>query len=223
MTDVFKFQVNDHPWRDEEVLAQDIEAKWAKLLRPFRGKLRLDAPGEDPGPYLQRPEAIHRGATKMTSGDTGQVIFISNERHKGVRCRSIPAGKYPFGEGYPVVGPCRDDYPNMVVRHNAGGQIFRMQEPAADAYAAAEKAYGRPIRITGEAWRSCSIQSALYRSDPGRFANPDSSRHCRGLAMDVYNSSANLNTASRAALIAVGFSFPVSGEPWHCCYGSNPG
>jgi len=222
MTDTYRFQVNDNPWRDEVVLPQDIEAKWAKLLRPFRGKLRLDSPDADPGPYLQRPDAIHRGVTKITHGDTGTIVFISNERHKGVRCRSVDL-KHPYGPIFPCVGPCKDDYPNIVIRHNRGGQLFKMQEPAALAYAEAERIYGKCIRITGEAWRSCSQQSALYRSDPKRFANPDGSRHCRGLAMDVYNDSTNLNTKSKAALESVGFSFPVAGEPWHCCYGPNPG
>jgi hypothetical protein len=219
---VYRFQVNDNPWRDEDVLAQDLAAKWSKLLRPFRGKLRLDSPGADPGPYRQRPDAIHRGVTAMTHGETGTVIFIANEAHKGVRCRSV-VSLHPYGPIFPCTGPCKDDYPNMVIRHNAGGQLFKMQEPAALAYAEAERINGRPIRITGEAWRSCSQQSALYHSDPGRFANPDTSRHCRGLAMDVYNDSVNLNTKSRAALISVGFSAPVNGEPWHYCFGPNPG
>lgn len=222
MTDVFRFQVNDNPWRTEDVLAQDVAAKWSKLLRPFRGKLRLDSPGDDPGPYLQRPDAIHRGVTKITHADTGTVVFISNERHKGVRCRSVHSD-HPFGPIYPCTGPCKDDYPNMVIRHNAGGQLFKMQEPAALAYAEAERINGRPIRITGEAWRSCSSQTALWRSDPSRFADPATSRHCRGLAMDVYNDSTNLNARSRAALESVGYSFPVAGEPWHACYGPNPG
>jgi hypothetical protein len=222
LTDTYRMQVNDNPWRPEDVLVQDLEQTWRKLLRPFRGKLRLDSPGEIPGVYRQRPDAIHRGVTEMTHEKTGHVVFLSNEAHKGVRCRSVHS-EHPYGPIYPCVGPCKDDYPNMVIRHNAGGQIFKMQEPAADAYAEAERINGRPIRITGEAWRSCSQQSALWRSDPGRFANPDTSRHCRGLAMDVYYSSENLTAKARDALISVGYSFPVSGEPWHCCYGPNPG
>ncbi len=219
--DTYRFQVNDNPWRDEVVEAQDLAAVWAKLLRPFRGDLRLDSPDADPGPWLKRPDALHRGVTKMTHADEPTVVFIANKARKGVRCRSVHREGY--GKVYQCVGPCKDDYPNMVIRHNRGGQLFKMQEPAALAYADAENIYGHPIRITGEAWRSCEQQTALYRSDPGRFANPDGSHHCRGLAMDVYNDATNLNSRSRAALIEVGFAFPVSGEPWHASFGTPPG
>jgi hypothetical protein len=222
MGQTYRMQVNSNPWRDEDVLAQDLEPEWRRLLKPFRGDLRLDSPSEEPGPWLSRPDAIHRGVTQMTGGKTGTVIFISNKAKKGVRCRSVHS-EHPYGPVFQCVGPCKDDYPNMVIRHNAGGQIFKLQEPVALAYADAERIYGKPIRITGEGWRSCSSQTALWRSDPGRFANPDGSHHCRGLAMDVYNDSVNLNARSRAALISVGFAFPVSGEPWHCDYGTPPG
>jgi hypothetical protein len=218
----YRFQNNDKPWSDE-FLAQEIEHEWRRRLKPFRGELNIDEPGQTPGVYKDRSITIHRAVTEMT-GETkpGRTMFVANKNRKGVRCHAMQA-QHPFGPIFPCIGPCVDNYPNMVIRHNAGGQIFRMQEPAAEAYAEAERLNGRPIRITGEAWRSCSQQSALYHSDPGRFANPDTSRHCRGLAMDVYNDSVNLNTKSRAALISVGFSFPVSGEPWHASYGNPPG
>ena len=142
----------------------------------------------------------------------------------------------PFGDIFPHVSPCKDDFPNIVTDHNAAGQIVKLQEPAMRAYHEAERLNGRklpwhkhrtpkPIRITGIGFRSCADQTDLYvhSSPPGRFAPPDSSRHCNGLAIDVYNDTTNLNTRTKRCLIKVGFSFPVSGEPWHACYGPNPG
>lgn len=140
----------------------------------------------------------------------------------------------PFGDIWPCEGICKDNYRNIVISQNAGGQIVKLQEPAMRAYHEAERLNGRKlpwkkhrkpkaIRITGEGWRSCFSQAALYHSDPGRFANPNDSRHCRGLAIDVFNDRADLNTRTRRCLRRVGFSFPVSGEPWHACYGPNPG
>jgi hypothetical protein len=216
MPDVVRFQTGDRPW-SENVLMQYVETEWRRRLKLIRGKLRIVGPDRDPGPYRERDDAIHRAAQEITSSDTGTVLRLENERDKGVRARVVDA-QNPFGPVYHTTGPCRDDYPNMVIRHNAGGQIVKMQEPALEAYAEAERLNGRPIRITGEGWRSCAIQSALYRSDPGRFANPAYSRHCRGLAIDVFNTPDNLTAKAKTALESVGFCFGVNGEPWHAAY-----
>jgi hypothetical protein len=138
-----------------------------------------------------------------------------------------------FGDIFPCEGPCRDDYPNIVTDHNAAGQLVTLQEPAMRAYHHAEFLNGRKlpwkprkpkaIRITGIGLRTCSSQTDLFHSDSHRFAPPESSRHCRGLAIDVFNTPDNLTRRAKAKLIACGFSFPVSGEPWHACFGPNPG
>ena len=86
------------------------------------------------------------------------------------------------------------------------------------AYAEAERLNGRPIRITGEGWRSCNSQYVLYHSDPGRFADPARSRHCRGLAIDVYNTADNLTAKAKASLEYVGWNFAVPGELWHASF-----
>ncbi|MGH2595789.1 MAG: hypothetical protein ACRDH7_07475 [Actinomycetota bacterium] len=212
-----KFQTNDKPWSDP-VLPQDWESTYRKRLIPFRGELRLDSPGELPGPYRPRKEAIHRAVTRFDHEDNpGLTIFISNRAHKGVRAQLIRVNQ-PFGPIFHTTGPCKDNYPNIVVDHNAAGQLVKLQRCSMLAYHEAERLNGKPITITGEGWRSCSQQSALYHSDPGRFANPDDSRHCRGLAIDVTNTPANLTTKAKASLESVGFCQGVSGEPWHFAF-----
>lgn len=214
---VAKFQTNDKPWSDN-VLPQDWEREWARRLRPFLGPFALREQGDQFGPMRKRSDIIHRAVTQMDAQEEPTTFFIANKNKKGVRAHMTLAGAEAFGSVFHTVGPCKDDYPNIVIRHNAAGQLFKMQEPAALAYAMAEELNGRAIRITGEAWRSCSQQSALYRSDPGRFADPDKSRHCRGLAMDVYNTPDNLTARAKDSLEAVGFCQGVSGEPWHFAF-----
>lgn len=213
---VVRFQNNDKPW-SEDVLMQDVDAEWRRRLKPFRGDLRLDSPGETPGPYRKRDDAIRRGVKRIMSSEPGDMVFISNARGKGVRARVVDA-QNPFGVVYHTVGPCKDDYENIVYDHNAAGQLVKLQRPAMLAYHEAERMNGAPIRITGIGWRSCASQDALYRSDPSRFAPSERSRHCRGLAIDVYNTADNLTTLAKGCLEAVGFCQGVSGEPWHFAY-----
>lgn len=211
------FQTNEGRWSDP-VLPQGYRHETSSRLRLIRGELHIREPGGEFGPYRPRPEAISRFVTRLTAASSpGLALFIANTRGKGVRARVVERDQ-PFGYIYPTVGDCRDNYPNMVVEHNLAGQMVKLQSPAMLAYHEAERLLGRPIRITGIGWRSCASQRALYASDPGRFADPDYSRHCRGLAIDVENTPANLNSRSHNALVAVGFCFGVSGEPWHAAY-----
>jgi len=137
--------------------------------------------------------------------------------------------KTPFGDIFPTEGDCKDDYPNISTFHNAAGQIMKLQEPAQRAWLAAELLNGRKlpwkkkrkpkaITITGEGWRSCSSQTALWQSDTHRFAYPGSSRHCRGLAVDCYNTSTNLTRRAKRSLEACDWHFSVPGEPWHVSF-----
>lgn len=216
---VARFQTGDKPWGDIS-LPQEWRAEWRKRLKPFLGPFHLREQGDQFGPWLTRTEAIHRATVRMDHQTyPGLTVYIENKRRKGVRAHMLGANpEEAFGRVYHTTGPCRDDYPNIVIRHNAAGQIVKMQESAYLAYRMAEEMNGKPIRITGEAWRSCSQQTALYYSDPGRFAHPSESRHCRGLAMDVYNTPDNLTPQAKEALESVGFCFGVSGEPWHCAF-----
>lgn len=211
-----KFQTNDKPW-SEVVLPQDYTREFARRLRSFLGPFHIREQGGQYGPYRKREEAVHRAVTRLTAGEQGFQLWVANASNKGVRARVIDV-ENPWGPIYHTTGPCRDDYPNIKVWHNRAGQLVKMQEPALEAYAEAERLNGKAILITGMAWRSCSQQWDLYNSDPGRFANPNTSRHCRGLAMDVAYTSTNLTSKARDALVAVGFNFAVAGEPWHASF-----
>ena len=120
-------------------------------------------------------------------------------------------------------GSCKDDYPNINIYHQTKTRIVKLQGPALGAFRAAEERCAtrrKPhILITGIGWRSCALQRELWESDSNRFANPDGSKHCRGLAVDVDQGQGRLrlNKINRA-LKAEGFHFGVSGEPWHCSY-----
>jgi len=102
-----------------------------------------------------------------------------------------------------------------------GGSPVKLQGPAMRAFKAAEVRYGkrtgrmwRAIPLTGS-WRSCSLQTQLYRSNTTRYANPDGSLHCRGLAIDVSTASPN-QAIIVACLKAEGWHrFSPDREPWH--------
>ena len=80
----------------------------------------------------------------------------------------------------------------------------------------------RHIPITGVGYRSFELQYTLWRSDSSRYANPYSSMHVKGLAVDISQGQDDQDEAEKA-LRSVGFkdgasfgdpphwSFPVSG------------
>jgi hypothetical protein len=114
----------------------------------------------------------------------------------------------------------------MITVQTAGGQLLTLQAPAARAFLEAERLNGRKlpwrkhrkpkaILITGQGYRACAYQRELYNSDPGRFADPDKSRHPNGTAVDVANYPSNLTRRARRCLRRVGFYDGISGEPWH--------
>lgn len=134
----------------------------------------------------------------------------------------------PFGDIFPTIGPCKD-YPNLATFQNAAGQVMTLQEPAMRSFLAAERLNGRKlpwkkhrtpraIQVTGTT-RSCALQTQLQNSDPGRFADPDSSAHPRGLAIDVTNYPRNLTRRARRALTRTGWrQARPDDEPWHFSY-----
>lgn len=122
-------------------------------------------------------------------------------------------------------GRCRDDYPNIVIDAD-GSRVVKLQRPAMRSFHAAQDRYGkdrpsgtREIPLTGS-WRSCALQTQLHDSDPSRYADPDTSFHPRGLAVDVStaNTPANLLAIHRA-LIAEGWFQARPDEPWHYSFG----
>jgi hypothetical protein len=112
------------------------------------------------------------------------------------------------------------------------GDVF-LQGPALRAFREAErratpkrllkKGKIQPIVLTGVGYRSYSSQSSLYYGPDNtggtRFANPDCSLHCEALAVDTHNGLNLLRKAAvKKALVAEGWYFAVSGEPWHASF-----
>lgn len=128
----------------------------------------------------------------------------------------------PYGPIHPTTGPCKDDYDNIVTDQNRIGQTVKLQRPAMDSYQAANHRYRaifnrrKAIRITGS-WRSCADQTRLHNENPQRFAAPDTSRHCRGLAIDV--DTAILTRRVVRILTKHGWNRArPTDEPWHFSY-----
>lgn len=126
-------------------------------------------------------------------------------------------------------GSCCDDYSNLNVYQQTDSRIVKLQGPALRAFKAAEqritpkrlkrKGKTRHILITGIGWRDCELQRNLWLSDPQRYANPDGSKHCRGLAVDIdMGQSAARRYAIKKALLLEGWHYAVPGEPWHTSY-----
>jgi len=120
-------------------------------------------------------------------------------------------------------------YENLNTYVQTAQRHVLLQGPALRAFKAAElritpkwmkrKGKVRHILITGVGYRDYALQKQLWQSDPGRYANPDYSMHCEGLAVDVDQgqSTRRLNTI-RKALLLEGWHYGVSGEPWHASY-----
>ena len=126
-------------------------------------------------------------------------------------------------------GSCCDDYDNINIYHQTDSRIVKLQGPALRAFKAAEqritpkrmkfRGKTRHILITGIGWRDCELQRQLWKSDPQRYANPDGSKHCRGLAVDIdMGQSAARRYAIKKALLLEGWHYAVPGEPWHTSY-----
>jgi hypothetical protein len=120
--------------------------------------------------------------------------------------------------------------PNLQTYAQTATRHVQLQGPALRAFKAAEqritprymrrKGKVRHILITGVGFRSYQLQADLYRSDSsGRYADPDGSLHVEGLAVDVDMGQGTLRLAAiKRALIAEGFHYGVSGEPWHASF-----
>jgi hypothetical protein len=115
-------------------------------------------------------------------------------------------------------GSCYDAYDRIEIYHQVPGQRYvKLQRAALRSFEAAEEALGFDILLTGSGWRSCASQAELYRDDPNRFAHPDSTAHCRGLAIDVSTTQSQAKLAKIRKALAYRHwhqSRPVD-EPWH--------
>lgn len=110
------------------------------------------------------------------------------------------------------------------------GQGYHRLAPAtAAAFKRWEAAYGRKIIVT-DSYRDYATQLAGFKKDPKRFASPDTSRHVRGMAVDVNLQTLNAAppgagwNALYAAATATGWCNPRGpykgdhAEPWHFSY-----
>jgi hypothetical protein len=117
-------------------------------------------------------------------------------------------------------GKCRDDYARLEVYHQTDERSIILQRAALKSFRDAEDKLGFKIWLTGSI-RSCDVQARLYRSDPNRFARPDTTGHTRGLCIDVsQNQSPKRLRDIDKALSYRGWhqSRPID-EPWHYSFG----
>ena len=123
-----------------------------------------------------------------------------------------------------VNNPGSFNVPNLQTYVQTQSRYVRLQGPALRAFRAAEKRIAtkkKPhILITGVGYRSYSSQAALYAEDSsGRYADPDGSLHVEALAVDIDQGQGRLRLrAIKRALVAEGWHYGVSGEPWHASF-----
>jgi len=128
----------------------------------------------------------------------------------------MPASPTSFKFGTGVIfagGTCKDNYGN-VEEATILGQSLKLQKAAMDSFIGAANEVGG-IRLTGS-WRSCEAQTRYYNSDPNRYAPPDKTAHCRGLAIDVATDQGAEKLADiKGALSKRGWFQARADEPWH--------
>ena len=149
------------------------------------------------------PPPVVRGMPPVEGGYT--IHWTDNRGHR-------QTGRIRLG------GLCKDDYARLVVNHR-DGRVLMLQGAAMDAYLDAERTLGFEIVVTGS-HRSCAQQTQLHNSDPQRFADPDGSYHCRGLAVDVSQaqSAAKLKEIHRVLSHRRWYRARPD-EPWHYSFG----
>jgi len=143
--------------------------------------------------------------------------------------------KTPYGVIH-YGGECRDDYPNFVTYDQGGGHtILTLQRPAMRAFWAAEirlatrlgwsdtrieenDGHGRAIYVLSGTNRTCATQYRLWKSDPDRYASPNSTGHTRGLCLDVSQVQPNLDLIRRALMNEGWKQVRPGDEPWHFSY-----
>ena len=140
----------------------------------------------------------------------------------GMPAKDVIFSVHPFGD-IRCGGACNDHYARIKTDHNHG-RLVTLQRAALDSFLEAEAAVGFLIVVTGSI-RSCAYQADLYRSDPVRFASPNTTAHCRGLAIDVSQSlsATRLKAIGRALKARRWYQARPAGtpnaEPWHYSFG----
>jgi LAS superfamily LD-carboxypeptidase LdcB len=107
-----------------------------------------------------------------------------------------------------------------VVLQGPALRSFKEAEEAATPRRMRRKGKVLPILLTGVGYRSYALQKSLYAGDSsGRYANPDGSLHCEGLAVDIHMGQGVLRRQRIAYhLKKRGWHYSVSGEPWHSSF-----
>lgn len=111
-----------------------------------------------------------------------------------------------------------------VVLQGPALRAFREAEYQATSPRLRRKGKVEPIILTGVGYRTYTTQAALYygpdNTNGTRFADPDGSLHVEALAVDNHMGFFRLirKTRVKKALIAEGWHFAVSGEPWHASF-----
>lgn len=99
---------------------------------------------------------------------------------------------------------------------------FKEAEIAATPRRMRKKGKVLPILLTGHGFRDYAYQKDLFlhhNDPPGRYADPDGSLHCEGLAVDISMDQGVIRRAKIAwHLKKRGWFYPISGEPWHASF-----
>jgi hypothetical protein len=113
---------------------------------------------------------------------------------------------------------CKDDWDNIQTIRMGPSAEYKLQISAIRSLRAVAKDVGgpwqpKPVRVTGT-WRSCAYQWQLYRSDPSRYAHPNTTLHTQGLAIDVHTDF--LTQEVKQSLLSHGWKQArPTDEPWH--------
>lgn len=131
---------------------------------------------------------------------------------------SAPSSAAPqvFGAGPAQAAGTTDQGGQLVAVVGQPG--FKLTPAAASGLSRAEVIAGQKILLKS-AWRSHAEQVALYAADPdsGQVAQPGSSYHEQGLAIDIINQS---DPRIASALTQAGWhQWSATREPWHWSFG----
>ncbi len=165
-----------------------------------------------------------RGKIRVVGGIQTLEVTEPDFKPRPPLARTMPyyatSSDTPWGTIY-YGGACRDSYGNIHIYRQDAQHYLKMQQPAINSIKQAENHINGKIYCTGSGWRSCTVQAQLWRADPGRYANPSTTAHTRGLAIDInmYQSSEKRAAIKRALLNLGWHQAREYDEPWHYSFG----
>lgn len=123
-------------------------------------------------------------------------------------------------------GKCKDDYARIVILHQDPTHYLKLQQAAADSIKIVQNGLSSTfpqhpfVFCTGNGWRACADQAALYAEDSKRYAAPSTTAHCRGLAIDVDQNQDAIKLHMIHRLLSERHWFQTrTDEPWHYSFG----